>query len=457
MSGLFDTDDAGGFAKASRDKKPKWDEKIQWFALPDDGNPYTYRLVGNPVFFFNHWVTTKKKDGTMGKAVPFLCKNYNSVTSKWEDNGCKFCEVERSLREVYTQQKLPYASWPKNVQQLGAKQTMAINMIVRDLQLQGPPGNVADWSYVHPVKLPKGVAGTIVELAEKYNKKPNPAKDEVPFWGMNHTQYGMDISLSYNSNAPSADKTYMVVPMGKTPLTDAEKTHATPFMVDFAKYMVYADHEEAIQMLTRNGYYDLEQTLKASAALGAMMPPTATQAAPVPKSEPTGVQAVAPSVAPQQQTIQQAPAVAPAPAPVPVPTFDANEQFPDTLMGAAPVATPAPTPAPIVQAPVVAAAPPVQQPVAPAPAPVAQPATVAPVAAPANTVAGSTIPNLDAFVATHGKVLKMNTEDYPDTPLKYVKPNVAVPTCFSLYTDTRKVQPDGCKACPIKLDCMQVG
>lgn len=422
---MLDTgDDHAGFdGTPGRNKEPRWDEKIKWWNFPDDGEPYLYRLIGRPMFFFNHWVKMKKKDGTAGKSLAVLCKNFNSVTGKSEENGCKICEYYRSAGQVYAKGKVDYDKWHPSLKGMGARSTMGMNAIVRDLQQQGPPGNQKDWTFVHPIKVPKGVSETIVDLAKKYNKKPGATKPE-DYFGFNHAQYGKDLNISYNSQA-DASKMYSIIPGDRTPLTEEELAHA-PYMVDIASHVKFMEDAKVEELLQRNGYYELLQSLQADFALkDAQARVGITQQSPaatdIPKTNQTNT---APKVEQQAATSSIPSAM----------DVEDDGGIPAGTEDHLPVANSATTES------------------ATAATPAASP--LAAESKPAAANGGED--KIQAFASTHGKTLVENTKDYSDLSLRTVTVGTKVPDCFSKISETRKNSPEVCKACPIKLDCMQV-
>lgn len=416
---MGDDDVTGGLGQTpGKNKEPRWDEKISWLNFPDDGQPYSYRLVGRPTFFFNHWVTIRKRDGAWGKPLAILCKNFNSATGKTESRGCKVCEYMANVSKVYGDMKIEYAKWPDQLKKMSARSTMAINAIIREIQQQGAPSNSKDWTFVHPIKFPKGVAEAISEKAKKFNRKPGAKQDDPQgFYGFNHAQYGKDIFISYNSQE-DASKMYDIQVGERTALSTEELEHAK-YMVDFASHIKYMPDEGVEEVLRRSGYYETLQSLQAQYALNTASAkvglPTNTTAAPaveIPKT--TSVPQAATTVAPVPSAMQ---------------TDDGGgmeggteEEVPSVLTQAT-KSTEATQP-------------------------------VAPIAKPATVVGSSG--DFTSFAQQHKRSTKTVTEDYSQHSLKLVKTGTVVPDCFSSYSETRKTSVEMCKTCPIKLDCMQV-
>lgn len=403
---IDDADSSAGFNQAlGKNKEPRWDEKIKWFNLPDDGEPYRYRLVGKPTLFFNHWVTTRKRDGQWGKPMAVLCKNYDSHEGKSKENNCLVCDYYRSIQRAYGDLKMAYENWDKNAQKMSAKPTMAINAIIRDIQEQGAPTGAKDWTYIAPLKFPKGVSETIVDLAKKYNKKQGGSPEE--FYGFNHNKFGKDLNISFNSQA-DASKMYSVIPGDRTPLTEEEQTQGHN-LVDFASQIKFLADQNVEELLQRSGYYDLLQSLQAQAAL------TKAQAK-------VGMQQTAP-------VAQEIPRAVPKPATAAV--FHTEDD------GGIPAGTEESVPSTLNQSNNSTQA------TAPASSPIATPA-----------IAKGT--PLSEFAALHGKSMKVVDKDYSSFGLKTVQQGTSVPDCFSSYTEQRAANPSVCKNCPIKIDCMQV-
>lgn len=421
---LLDTDDSGGLGSTpGKNKEPRWDEKIRWFSYPDDGQPYAYRLIGKPNYIFQHWVTTKKKDGNWGKPFAVLCKNFETVTGRSQDNGCKVCEFYREVNKHYGEAKVPWANWPDQIKKMGARPTMVINAIVRDIQTQGAPAGAKDWSFVAPLKIPKGLAETISERAKKFNKKPGGKPDE--FYGFNHADHGKDLWISYNSQADAQKMYDLQVGMAdrdRTPLTAEEREHAK-YMTDFAPHVRYMADADVEQLLQRGTYYEMLQGLQAQQALAKVQSAVGLQTQQPPAQEiPRSVST--PTVSAQTQDLVTPAALA---------TDDdggitagTDSDVPNTMTQAV-KSTQATQPA----------TPPVQS----------------PTAAPAPTTGGGVAAE---FARQHGKATKVVTQDYSALSLRTVKTGTEVAECFSQYSTYRTQHPDVCKQCPVKLDCMQV-
>jgi hypothetical protein len=434
---LDDGDSTGGFAQTpGKSKEPRWDEKIKWYALPDDGQAYTYRLVGKPTFFFNHWITTKKKDGAWGKPFAVLCKNYDSTSGKFVDGGCRACEYYRNINKVYGDQKVEFAKWPDAIKKMAARSTMAINAIIRDIQTQGAPPGLQGWTYLAPVKFPKGFAETITEKAQKFNRKPGAAKDDKNgYYAFNHAEFGKDLMISYNSQA-DASKMYDLEIGQRTPLTPEEIDQAQ-YRTVFTEHIKYMDDEKVEELLQRGGYYDLLQSIQAQGALSSAQARIGLDTKPAPAQE-------IPRSAPVVQQQAATPAVAAAPAATQVIASAqaiANSAF-ATDEGGGMTATEDGVPDALSQAQKSTQA------TAPATPPVQAPAQAA-------APAGAATPAM-TFASQHGRALKAVTQDVSSFSLRSVTTGSLVPVCFSEYSKNKTTAPDVCKVCPIKLDCMQV-
>lgn len=429
-------DSTGGFGSLpGKDKEPRWDEKIRWLALPDDGEPYSYRLLGKPSFFFNHWVTTKKRDGNWGKPFAVLCKNYDSSQGKFVENGCKVCEFYRNMQKIYGDLKMEYAKWPDQIKKIGARSTMSINAISRELQVQGAPPGAADWTYIFPIKLPKGFAEKITDKARKFNRKPGAAKDdEKGFFGFNHADHGKDLMISYNSQN-DAQNMYDLEIGALTPLTDAEREQYAKYATDFVSHLKYMTDNKVEELLQRGGYYDMLQSIQAQTALekaqarvGLNTAPPPAQDIPKNTAPPAQTQTAPPAAATQQTTV-----------PTSLDTGDdggmtATEDELPNIGNQAAHSTQAAQPAP----------PPVQAP-AQAAAPAAAPAAAANVAKEPGAL----------YAVQIGRAVKVVTQDVGPLSLRVVRTGSEVPECFSLYSKYKAQAPEVCKGCPIKLDCMQ--
>jgi hypothetical protein len=424
MSMSMSMDDSGELRKQKfGEREPRWDEKIKWYEIPDDATPHAYRLIARPVYYAQHWIQTRKQDGTNGKPFAALCKNYDSENSKFFDNGCKICEfvdtAYKSMREAEKNKppkkdesgKIIPPRLPDNISRLRRRVTMAHNCIVREDQEQGPPSNNAtNWSFVHAIRLPQGVADSVVDLQVKFGA-PNPAGGK---YGFSHKDFGKDIYLSYNSQAGTPTAMYSVVVGPKdppTPLTADELKHG-PHLVNFLEHLngKYPKDETLEEALRRNGYYDWLEKMNAAANLSQIervSPPVQVTAQPQ-----------AHSAFDDGGGMTHSSGVAPAPAKMG--NFQAPPEEDDVPMDF----------------------PPVQQ-AKPAPQKAAA-------SAPASN--GSDIQTkLQAFANETGKALTAFEKDLSDVSLKFYKPGLNVPACFTQYSANDKAV---CKKCPIRLDCM---
>jgi hypothetical protein len=431
------------------EKEPYWDKDIKWFQFPDDSEPHAYRLVGLPFYFALHWIATKKKDGTVGKSFSALCKNFDSATKKYSENGCKYCEYKDLAAAQLS--KIKYKDWPDAIQRITAKTTMASNAIVREIQQQGAPSNNAGgWTFIQPVKFPEGFSNTIKEKTDKFNKVAGKV------WGFNHKDHGKDLLITYNSQAKEKAKMYQLDVGDKTVLTPEEMAHAK-YLIDFQSELAktgYPKDENCVKALQKNGYYDLLESLNAGSNLKeiqksatASTPQAPPQAPVVP---PTQQAQVPPEVAAQTAAFE-VPAdggvatttggelkaeAAPAASASAEPAFNANEPLPTFE-------------APVAPAPVVVAPPP------PPPAPVAQVAapvqTPPPLVMTAPTVAPQGIlAKIAAFAAEKGLTLVTHDKEYADAPA--FRRGMSVPNCFTKFSVTTPTKL--CTKCPLRLDCM---
>jgi hypothetical protein len=415
MSGMS-MNDAGGIVSATGNKEPRWDEKIRWFDFPADKEAHLYRLVSKGFIYSTHWLNTKKGDGSVGKAFPILCKNYDSATNKRAKNGCKMCDYLQAVRKAYGETK--YESWDASIKKAFDRAVMAHNVICREIQEAGaPPNKQAEWTFIVPMRFPQGVVKTLSELAEKFNKRGGATHP------LNHAVEGRDIYVSYDPAATEAAKMYQVqLDMTPKPLTQEEMAHAK-FLIDFAPHLKYPTDDAINEALERNGYITKLENLQTQAAI-ISIPSGASLKAPVAPA-PAAVQAAAPSA--------NASAFAVGDAPAPAMPVD------DIPMGSCP---PAATPAAPAPSPVQQQAPAQAAPVAPTPA-----APEAPAAKP--TVEQSLV----AFAGPKNIALSpfAHTDKLEGLAFKYFKPGMAVPACFGQYADGQPITT--CKTCPIKFDC----
>lgn len=467
-------DDESTVAKPGFDREPRWDDEIKWFQFPDDNTPYGFRLVAKPMFYAVHWIKTRKKDGTKGKAFPELCRNYDSNQSKFAENGCEVCDLYKQIadnaprkeqkgRDGKTFQALDLDD---SLKQLKAKVMLCSNAIFRPLQEQGPPANnVGKWTYIVPIRLPQGAANKLLDARDKFNKHtidmPDGSKQQKVF-ELHHAKYGKDFMLSYNSHAGSPADQYQVYLGPKdpiAPLTEQERTQE-PHLIPFLAYLKYPNQQTLKDSLVKNGYYEVLDALLSkknadSAKLdrGAIPAP---QSAPVAAVAPT-VQAApsAPSAFNDESAVSAAgeseagsydprgpignfPA---APVEDDVPMFDKPP------VAAAPAAV-APTPAPVQVAPAAAPVAPVQA----APAPTPAPTAAAPAAAPTNGTGKNVVALVQQYAQASGLTLVSNDKQYAED-LRFVTQGMQIPSCFNQYNVGDRAI---CKGCPIKVDCMMV-
>lgn len=396
--------DDGGLVSSKNQREPNWDEKINWFNIPDDNEVYNYRLVSRAFFYASHWVQTKKKDGTLGKSFPALCKNYDSKTNTYAENGCVICEFLDQVNKALETTKQKWDILPNFVKKSTRRKTMAHNVIIRELQHQGPPANnIGSWSFIVPMRFPQGFANTLAELQEKFNKKSGQV------YALSHSTEGRDLLISYNSQAKDPGSMYQVQLGDKTVLTPDEFAHEK-FLIDFGAHLKYPDQNDLQKSLARNGYYEWLENFLAQSNLATIQKASTPAPAPAPAAP------AKPSAFDDTSTFKA----------------EAEEIIPSIKPAAeAPVSTPAPTPAP---APALAQ-------VAPQP----QMATATPVAATGHDI-NSKILN---FAQSIGIGLHVLNQEFPD--VRIYQPTMQVPVCFTQYSATDKKI---CKQCPLKLDCM---
>lgn len=447
MSMSMDVDGDGGFKADRGDREPAWDKEIKWFGIPDDNTAYGFRFVAKPYYYAQHWVTSKKKEGTTGKAFPVLCKNYDPATNSFAENGCECCAFMDLVNKAINDAKAKWDDLPKHVKQVARKKTMATNAIVRELQEQGPPANnTGNWSFVVPLRLTQGTSEKIRKLAEKIQPK---SPDGVPY-AINHKTEGRDLLISFNSQEKVADQMYSVIHGDKKPLTEEELAHSK-YLTDFAAHIKYPNQEEVRKSLVRSGYYEWLDAFSATANLKTISREPASQQAAAPR-QPAPAQEPAPE--PEPARVAPAP-VAPAPAPVtPAAVIQAVESQASAVIAQAaptPVA-PAPVQVPVVNVNPVAAMSMDTEVVAPAAAVVP-----APVQAPAQQTVGSAAANdiqsrVAAYAQQQGIALKTIATEIVDA--QFYKPGMSVLNCFTSYTVTGKTNKPLCKGCPLRLDCM---
>lgn len=98
----FDPDEAP--VSSNRESRPRPEELVEMLQMPKGAagkngmDAYKrFRPVGNVFVTGQHWVTTKKRDGSAG-SFPAPCLNFNPETGKRElDNRCAWCRAEEVL------------------------------------------------------------------------------------------------------------------------------------------------------------------------------------------------------------------------------------------------------------------------------------------------------------------------------------------------------------------------
>ena len=406
---------SAGSRSTKAQREPFWDAKIPWFQIADDDTVYVYRLVARAYFYANHWIQTKKKDGTLGKSFPYICQNFDPVNNTYAENGCEICAFMDQVNQAVNQAKEKWENLPTFVKKAGRRKTMAHNVIVRQLQEQGPPANnTGSWSFIVPMRFPQGFANTLSELQEKFNKKAGQV------YALSHGTEGRDLQISYNSQAKDPGSMYQVQLGDRTPISEEERAHSK-HLIDFGSFMKYPKQSDVKTSLVRNGYYEWLDNFVANLNLKTIT-----------KSEPAAQQQAA---AQTPASAQQPPAQQAAHPDAPPPGASAMDG--DTGAIVADHSETAPAQQVAAPAQTQAAAPPTQP--APAQAPVQQAA-----AAPSD-IAGK----LQAFSQATGIGLQVIGKEFADVRL--YQPNMAVPVCFTQYSATDKKI---CKQCPLKLDCM---
>lgn len=432
-------DDAGEMRKQSfGDREPNWDEKIKWLQIPDDGEHHAYRFIARPVYYAQHWISTRKKDGTPGKAFPAMCKNYDSSHGRWAENGCKVCEfMDLAFKALYASEKgKPQQKdangkplrpqLPDQIKRMNRRITMATNAIIRELQQQGAPQNNSNnWTFVHPVRLPQGVADKIVDLQAKFGAK-NPGGGT---FGFNHKDNGKDIYISYSSQEKNPNEMYKVLigPNDPTTPLKPEEMSQQPHLVNFIEHLKYPKDEVIEEALRKNGHYEWLEKMNAVANLKQIERSSSPTLGAFDDGGGLGH-------AGESRRAAETPSI---PNDGPIGNFPApkvEDDLPVDLSAYKGTAKdqvapePKPTPAPVAQAPVQA---PVQ----------------APQASPKASTGSDIDSKIRGFCTEYSKQLVVHDKAYAD--LKFFRQGMSVPECFTKYDSTPP-----CKKCPLRLDCM---
>jgi hypothetical protein len=449
-------DDSGEMKKQGfGEKEPHWDEKIKWFAFPADAEEHSYRLIAKQTYYAQHWIPTIKKDGTPGKSFPVICKNYDSANSKWAENGCEACSfLDLAWKAVAASEKgkpvkkdaegkIIKAKPPERIAKSNRRITMASNAIIRELQEQGAPANnTGQWTFVHPIRIPQGAADKIVEAQAKYGvKKP----DGSGHFGFNDKTHGKDLGLTFNPDAAVPAEMYVLGISKDTPvkaLTEEEMKHA-PHLVDFLKHLKYPKAGELTETFKRNGFTEWLENIQAQANLQQINKgsdvtppadaPAANAAAPDAFESGGGIP---PSGEPQGAPSDSEPA-APATQVGNVQVDKPEEDLPVDLgeLKGGPAKSAA---APAAEKPVAAKA-------------EAAPAAAAPAAAKAPTSSDLAAKILTYCTDKKKETVVSDKEFKGDLALRFYKPGMTVPACFSKYSANDKPT---CRPCPLRLDCM---
>jgi hypothetical protein len=455
-------DDAGDLQKTGfGEKEPHWDEKIKWFQVPADNEPHSYRLLATPVYYSVHWIQARKKDGTQGKSFPVLCKNYDSTKSKYFENGCKVCDFTTRAYNVVrdlakgkpplkdANGKVIQPAPPENIKKMGRRITMATNAIVRELQAQGAPSNnSANWSYIAPLRFPQGFSDKILDSQSKFGVKKT-GNDGVGVYGFNHRHHGKDLVITFNPDAKSPGEMYQLA-MGQhdpvTALTEEELTQ-TPNLTNFLEHLKdkYPKDSAIEDTLQRYGYYEwLDQQ---TAALNVKQ---IERTAPSQQQDPA--QPAQGSTAPANTAFDDAGGFA----------YQGEQRREQDNSPSSPkmignmVVPPAEDDidesqmigAPKPKAPAQPAQPQAQP--AQTPAPATQAAAQAEVEKPQAATGSDIGTRIHTFASESDKTLVALQTAF-DVDLKFYKPGMTGPDCFSKYSANDKVV---CKKCPLRLDCM---
>lgn len=500
--------DTGSYVDGgNQNREPAWDKDINWFEIPDDNEIHAYRLVAGPFYYSQHWVQTKKRDGQTGKSFPAICRNWDSETNTYAENGCELCEfltdVNKALADVNknTDTKKEWKELPSMVTRMSRRLTMATNLISRDLQHAGPPSNNSEgWSFIRPARFPQGLAKRIKEKGEKLNKRDGQT------YPLNHSSEGQDLLISYNSEKKEPNDRYSLDLGGVTPLAEAEMAHQ-PFLTDFKAFIKYPKGEELVQALKRFGYYDWLNEFKGAATMVSVprsapapmqpqqmpqqnmaqhstppqapvqnMAPVHNYAEPVSNQPVTQVQQMPQQAQyqqpvqhqqqmPQQAQYQQPPQHQSAPVQPPVQHQAPPPQQSSPNPNAAAFATPAaPEPTYEDEPEPAASAQPAQPPVQPPQQPVAQtppPQSGSPQGIPnrapvqAAGVSSDVESRMVQFIQSRGLQTRVSETQYTKQMRLYVA-GMTVPACWEMYNQVSRQNKEQCRACPLRLDCMMV-
>jgi hypothetical protein len=245
----FDSVDIPG-----RDDTPRISDLVTQYKYPD-GKYGTVRFIGGLYAYGGHWVKTKKKDG--GSASFYtLCSAWDPETSKFDSTKeCAWCANSDSqlMGERTISKSVEYYSnvIDRKAQRAGApddataptKKEVASGFITKDSDT---------WTPVKACRCTPNVVKQIKGLKD-LNIHEDAEGNTVGF-SVSHPKYGMDVSLKYDSKAPSPSAAYSVQRGDASPLKKSEKT----FLIWDLNDLLPIPSEEDVQKsyddwLKRNG------------------------------------------------------------------------------------------------------------------------------------------------------------------------------------------------------------
>ena len=209
-------------------KKTRWDENIRFFEFP--ANKWVQVRFYGPLFTIaQHWF--KSKTGTR---FPKICLAYNSDTRSFDHKDR--CPVEAEFD--------PKNHPDQRIKDLSPRQTVYSHLIPRELQTvhQNDPNFIP----LVPVRMPITLALLISNLKGLNKHTINGITYEVDATDPN---YGCDIMICYNPNAPSPQQAYSVAPSTQCKLNDREQAYSQSFYdwKNIIEYPNAADVKEALK------------------------------------------------------------------------------------------------------------------------------------------------------------------------------------------------------------------
>lgn len=223
------------------------------------------RLIGGVMQLGSYWVSTRKKDGSIGQ-FNTGCSSWNPETHSQDDNKeDPWRDFEREQIE---------AGVPRNDRLVRFATGYYMNAIIRNLQDNEPsrkPKPTAEelesgykdkdsdtWTPVRVLSLPISVLDQIQKLkivnVVKLKRKDGTVTTKT--FDMNHPKYGCDLLIMYDSSKAGAAKYSVTKDDGRTPLSEEEQAYLT---YDLDK--LYVEFDPSIMQNAFNSWHNRNKKL----------------------------------------------------------------------------------------------------------------------------------------------------------------------------------------------------